>query len=54
MTLANKVTELTKAIDQINDGATVMIGGFGSPGTPFTLIQQLVNQGAKHLTIIKK
>ena len=53
MTLANKITELTKAIDQINDGATVMIGGFGSPGTPFTLIEQLVKQGAKHLTIIK-
>lgn len=53
MPLANKVTQLTKAIDQINDGATVMIGGFGSPGTPFTLIEQLVNQGAKHLTIIK-
>ncbi len=53
MTLTNKVTTLTKAIDQINNGSTIMIGGFGSPGTPFTLIAQLVNQGAKHLTIIK-
>lgn len=53
MTLANKVTELAKAIGQINDSATIMIGGFGSPGTPFSLIEQLVKHGAKHLTIIK-
>lgn len=30
-----------------------MIGGFGIPGTPFILIQELARQGARNLTIIK-
>lgn len=53
MTLANKTTDIASAIALIPDGASVMIGGFGSPGTPFCLIDQLVKQGSKHLTIIK-
>ncbi|MGL1921787.1 MAG: CoA transferase subunit A [Hyphomicrobiales bacterium] len=53
MTLANKITDIAASIEQISDGASVMIGGFGSPGTPFCLIEQLVEQGSKHLTIIK-
>lgn len=53
MTLANKTTDIAAAIALIPDGASVMVGGFGSPGTPFYLIEQLVEQGSKHLTIIK-
>lgn len=41
------------AVADIFDGATVMIGGFGSfGGLPVNLIAALANQGAKNLTII--
>lgn len=41
------------AVADIFDGATVMIGGFGSfGGLPIHLIIALANQGARHLTII--
>ncbi len=30
-----------------------MVGGFGSPGTPFCLIDELLRQGQKHLHLIK-
>ena len=41
------------AVADIFDGATIMIGGFGSfGGLPINLIIALANQGAKHLTII--
>ncbi len=42
-----------KALGQILDGQTIMVGGFGGPGTPFTLIELLCQQGAKDLTLIK-
>lgn len=48
-----KVTALEQAVAQIGDGATLMIGGFGSPGTPFTLLAELERQGQRHLTVIK-
>ena len=41
------------AISQIADGASIMMGGFGVPGTPFYLIEELVRQGQKDLTVIK-
>ena len=53
MPLLDKTTSLTDALAQIQDGARLMIGGFGVPGTPFTLIEELVRQGPKGLTIIK-
>jgi 3-oxoacid CoA-transferase A subunit len=41
------------AVADINDGASVMIGGFGSfAGLPVQLIQALARRGAKDLTII--
>lgn len=53
MRLPDKTTSLEEAINAISDGATVMVGGFGVPGTPFTLIRELVRQGQKNLTVIK-
>lgn len=53
MTLPDKTTAIHDAIAKIGDGASVMIGGFGVPGTPFCLIRELVRQGPKNLTIIK-
>lgn len=49
----NKQKLVTEAIAQIPSGATIMVSGFGSPGTPFTLLDELVRQGQKDLTIIK-
>lgn len=41
------------AVADIFDGATIMVGGFGSyGGLPINLIVALANQGAKNLTII--
>jgi 3-oxoadipate CoA-transferase alpha subunit len=40
------------AIAGVKDGAVVMIGGFGQAGTPFNLVQALVKQGARGLTVI--
>ena len=53
MRLPDKTTTLEEAIARIADGATVMVGGFGVPGTPFTLIRELVRQGPRDLTVIK-
>jgi acetate CoA/acetoacetate CoA-transferase alpha subunit len=35
------------------DDQTVMVGGFGVPGTPFTLVDALLASGATGLTLIK-
>ena len=43
---------LTAAVADIHDGATVMIGGFGTAGMPSQLIDSLIEQGARELTII--
>lgn len=41
-----------EAISQIEDGATLMVGGFGLVGIPEQLILALVEKGVKDLTII--
>lgn len=41
-----------QAIAGIHDGATIMIGGFGPAGQPTFLIDALIEQGARDLTII--
>jgi acetate CoA/acetoacetate CoA-transferase alpha subunit len=53
MILPDKTTTLEEAIAAIPDGATIMLGGFGVPGTPFAMIKELARQGQKNLTIIK-
>ncbi len=40
------------AVADIHDGATVMIGGFGTAGMPSDLIDALIAQGARDLTIV--
>jgi acetate CoA/acetoacetate CoA-transferase alpha subunit len=51
--LIDKTTGIEKAIECIPDGATVMVGGFGVPGTPFCLIDELVRRNSRRLTLIK-
>jgi 3-oxoadipate CoA-transferase, alpha subunit len=41
-----------EALAAVKDGSTVMIGGFGTAGMPFALIEALIAQGAKDLTIV--
>ena len=41
-----------EAVSGISDGATVLVGGFGMAGMPTTLIDALVDQGARDLTIV--
>jgi 3-oxoadipate CoA-transferase, alpha subunit len=51
--VVTKVVEsLTAAVAGIRDGATVMIGGFGTAGMPAALIDALIAQGAGGLTIV--
>ena len=46
------VLSVGEAVADIDDGATVMIGGFGEAGSPIELIHALIDQGAKNLTVI--
>jgi 3-oxoadipate CoA-transferase alpha subunit len=46
------VASVTEAVAGIHDGATVMIGGFGAAGMPAELIDALIAQGARDLTIV--
>ncbi len=43
---------MAEAIGKIPDGATVMIGGFGTAGQPTELIDALIAHGASDLTIV--
>ena len=46
------VASVAEAVAGIHDGATVMIGGFGAAGMPAELIDALIAQGARDLTIV--
>ena len=46
------VSTVEEAIAGVPDGATVMISGFGGAGQPAELIDALIAQGAKDLTIV--
>jgi 3-oxoadipate CoA-transferase alpha subunit len=49
----NKIfPSLEAAVADVHDGATVMIGGFGNAGMPAALIDALISQGARDLTIV--
>lgn len=46
------VESAAAAVADIQDGATVMIGGFGEAGSPIELIHALIDQGARELTVV--
>jgi acetate CoA/acetoacetate CoA-transferase alpha subunit len=48
----DKTTRVGDAVESIPDGAVLMIGGFMAVGTPRRLIDELVRQGKKGLTVI--
>ena len=43
---------LEAALADVCDGATIMIGGFGNAGMPAELIDCLIAQGSKELTVV--
>ena len=45
-------TSFEDAVKNIQDGSTIMVGGFGLVGIPENLILALVDSGVKHLTVI--
>ncbi len=47
-----KVTTIEQALATVQDGTTVMIGGFLAVGTPELLVDALVAKGTKALTVI--
>jgi acetate CoA/acetoacetate CoA-transferase alpha subunit len=47
-----KTVSLAEAVGRVPDGASVMIGGFMGVGTPPRLIDEIIRQRKKHLTII--
>ncbi len=47
-----KTIEVANAVAKIPDGATLMIGGFMAVGTPERVIDELVRQGKRNLTVI--
>ncbi|MGZ2749006.1 3-oxoacid CoA-transferase subunit A [Burkholderia stagnalis] len=51
--MVNKIFEsLQSAVADVHDGATIMIGGFGTAGMPSELIDALIERGARDLTIV--
>ena len=46
------VSSVAEALADTPDGATVMIGGFGTAGIPDELIEGLIAQGARDLTVV--
>ena len=43
---------IAEALADVKDGSTVLIGGFGTAGIPIELIDGLIAQGAKDLTVV--
>jgi len=50
--ISKLVPSAAVALADVPDGATVMIGGFGTAGQPMELIDALLEQGAKDLVIV--
>ena len=52
MAMNKVVANADEAVADINDGATIMVGGFGLCGIPENLIRALVKKGVKNLHTI--
>ena len=46
------VNSIAESLADVKDGATVLVGGFGGAGMPNELIDGLIAQGARDLTIV--
>ena len=52
MSMNKVLASADEAVADINDGATIMVGGFGLCGIPENLIRALVKKGVKNLNTI--
>ncbi|MEG0003761.1 MAG: 3-oxoacid CoA-transferase subunit A [Comamonas sp.] len=51
--MINKIADsVAQALSEVKDGATVLIGGFGTAGIPIELIDGLIEHGARDLTVV--
>ena len=51
--MLNKISSsAADALADVVDGATILVGGFGGAGLPYELVEALIRQGAKDLTIV--
>ena len=51
--MINKIADsVAQALSGVKDGATVLIGGFGTSGNPIELIDGLIAHGARELTVV--
>jgi len=51
--MINKIVKtVAEAVAGIRDGSVVLLGGFGSIGLPYILVEGLLEQGAKDLTVV--
>ena len=51
--MVNKIADsVASALEGVRDGATVLIGGFGTAGIPTELIDGLIEHGARELTVV--
>ncbi|MEP6657716.1 MAG: 3-oxoacid CoA-transferase subunit A [Betaproteobacteria bacterium] len=51
--MINKIVlSLDAAVAAVRDGSTIMIGGFGTAGMPSALVDALIRQGARDLTVV--
>jgi acetate CoA/acetoacetate CoA-transferase alpha subunit len=48
----SKAISVSKAVEMIPDGASLLVGGFMGVGSPHRVIAELVRQGRKNLTVI--
>src|SRR5574343_865879 len=46
------VATVAEALADVKDGSTVLVGGFGTAGIPLELIDGLIEQGARDLTVV--
>lgn len=50
--MKSKAISVTRAVEMIPDGASLMIGGFLGVGSPHRIIDELIRQGRTRLTVI--
>lgn len=46
------VSDVATALEDIQDGSTILVSGFGGAGLPTYLLDALLDQGAKDLTLV--
>ena len=46
------VASPSEAVADIADGSSIAVGGFGTAGVPWALVDALHRQGARHLRVV--